>query len=441
MGGPVGPDGTVRHGGPGVAVRTLRVMVVEGRDLGLLRDGDGETLTVGTAPGNDLVLTDDTVSRYHLELAATPTGVRVLDCGSTNGTSVGGVTLGTGRVQPGAVLQLGRTRIRVDDGAPAEVALYPGEALAGLRGRSPVMRRLMATMQRAAASEVSVLVVGESGTGKEVVARGLHDLGPRARGPFVAVDCAALSPALVASELFGHERGAFTGADRQHVGAFERAHGGTLFLDELGELPPALQANLLGALERRRFRRLGGRDEISIDVRVVSATNRDLRAEVNAGTFRLDLYYRLAVVTLALPPLRAHAEDLELLVEHFLRQAGHVGPRSELISEATLRTLAQHHWPGNVRELRNVIEATLAMGEAPSLELDRAAADAAGVDPFTAVLGLDYKAARLQILTQFEARYCAAVLARAGGNTSLAARQAQMNRSHLLELLQRHHLK
>ncbi|MBP6841301.1 MAG: sigma 54-dependent Fis family transcriptional regulator [Kofleriaceae bacterium] len=441
MGGPVGPDGTVRHGGPGVAVRTLRVMVVEGRDLGLLRDGDGETLTVGTAPGNDLVLTDDTVSRYHLELAATATGVRVLDCGSTNGTSVGGVTLGTGRVQPGAVLQLGRTRIRVDDGAPAEVALYPGEALAGLRGRSPVMRRLMATMQRAAASEVSVLVVGESGTGKEVVARGLHDLGPRARGPFVAVDCAALSPALVASELFGHERGAFTGADRQHVGAFERAHGGTLFLDELGELPPALQANLLGALERRRFRRLGGRDEISIDVRVVSATNRDLRAEVNAGTFRLDLYYRLAVVTLALPPLRAHAEDLELLVEHFLRQAGHAGPRSELISEATLRTLAQHHWPGNVRELRNVIEATLAMGEAPSLELDRAAADAAGVDPFTAVLGLDYKAARLQILTQFEARYCAAVLARAGGNTSLAARQAQMNRSHLLELLQRHHLK
>jgi DNA-binding NtrC family response regulator len=219
----------------------------------------------------------------------------------------------------------------------------------------------------------------------------LHDLGPRAARPFVAVDCGALAPSLVASELFGHERGAFTGAEAQHVGAFERAHGGTLFLDEIGELPFALQASLLGALERRRVRRLGGRADLAIDVRVVSATNRDVRGDVNSGAFRLDLYYRLAVVTLRLPPLRERAEDIELLVEHFLRECGEDGLINALISPATMRSLASHHWPGKVRELRNLIEATLAMGEPPAL--DPAPPGAPG-DPIAAVLALPYRTAR-----------------------------------------------
>jgi DNA-binding NtrC family response regulator len=184
-------------------------------------------------------------------------------------------------------------------------------------------------------------------------------------------------------------------------------------------------------------RRLGGRADIAIDVRVVSATNRDVRGDVNSGAFRLDLYYRLAVVTLRLPPLRERAEDIELLVEHFLRECGHEGPIDELISPATMRSLATHHWPGNVRELRNLIEATLAMGEPPALE--PAPADAS--DPIDAVLGLPYRIARERLLHQFEERYLPALLARAEGNVSRAARTAQMNRSHLLELLQRHHLK
>jgi len=282
-----------------------------------------------------------------------------------------------------------------------------------------------------------VLVIGESGTGKELVARGLHDLGRRAAGPFVAVDCAALSPALVASELFGHERGAFTGADRQHVGAFERAHGGTLFLDEIGELSAALQASLLGALERRRFRRVGGTADIAIDVRVASATHRDLRAEVNSGAFRLDLYYRLAVVTLALPPLRERPEDLELLVSHFLREAGHAGPLDAVFPPATMRALATHRWPGNVRELRNLVEAALAMGEPPPLD----AAPPPGADPIERVLALGYRDARQRLLHEFEARYLAALFERADRNVSRAAREAGMDRSHLLELLQRHKLR
>jgi DNA-binding NtrC family response regulator len=216
-------------------------------------------------------------------------------------------------------------------------------------------------------------------------------------------------------------------------------HGGTLFLDEIGELPAALQASLLGALERRRFRRVGGTTDLAIDVRIASATHRDLRAEVNSGAFRLDLYYRLAVVTLTLPPLRERPEDLELLISHFLREAGHTGPLEDVFPPATMRTLATHRWPGNVRELRNLVEATLAMGEPPPL--DAAPVPASGADPFERVLALGYRDARQQILHAFEARYLAALFERSERNVSRAARDAGTDRSHLLELLQRHKLR
>ena len=422
----------------GMPIRTLCVQVLEGPDAGLVYRAREDKLAIGTADGNDVVLADDSVSRYHVELSRGRTGVRIADCGSTNGTLIHGIHVASGEAPAGTVLQLGRTRLKVTDGDEVTVDVSDRDTLGGLRGRSPAMRRLMSAIERAARSEVSVLVIGESGTGKELVARALHDLGPRAGKPFVSVDCGAIAPSLVASELFGHERGAFTGADQQHAGAFERAAGGTLFLDEIGELPLALQASLLGALERRRIRRLGGKEDLPIDVRVVSATNRDVRGDVNSGAFRLDLYYRLAVVTMPLPPLRERTEDIELLVEHFLREYGHEGAIDELISPATMRSLATHHWPGNVRELRNLIEATLAMGEAPVLE----PADPSDPgDPIGALLALPYRIAREQLLAQFEARYLPALLERALGNVSRAARTAQMNRSHLLELLQRHHLK
>jgi DNA-binding NtrC family response regulator len=299
----------------------------------------------------------------------------------------------------------------------------------------------MAQIAKAAQSDVSVLVHGESGTGKELVARALHDLGPRRARPFVTVDCGALPPTLLASELFGHERGAFTGADRAHVGAFEAATGGTVFLDEIGELQPAVQATLLGVLERRRVRRLGSRGELPIDIRVVAATHRDLRAEVNRGTFRLDLFYRLAVVTLAIPPLRERPDDIPLLVEHFLRDAGWDAAIDQLVSPAAMDALARQHFAGNVRELRNLVEAAVAMGEPPAVRApdgsDGGGAAGAGgrAEQFATDLALPYKEARARLLDDFEARYLDALLARAGGNVSAAARTAQMTRSHLNELL------
>jgi len=423
---------------PGLPVRSLSVEVVEGASAGARAEGEGEALTVGSAEGNDLVLADPTVSRYHLELRRGEEGVRVVDLGSTNGTRFAGARIERATVPPGATLSLGHTTIRVEDGARVTLELLDGDELAGLRGRTAVMRRLMARVGKAAKAEMPALLVGESGTGKELVARALHEESRRSGGPFVTVDCGALSPALVASELFGHEKGAFTGADRQHEGAFERADGGTLFLDEIGELSPELQPALLGVLERGRFRRVGGRKEVSVDVRVVAATHRDLRAEVNEGTFRLDLYYRLAVVVLELPPLRERLEDVPLLVEHFLREAGHDGAVSEVFSAEALTALCRHRWPGNVRELRNVVEATLAMGETPPLFVAEPTGGDAALDD--ALLAQPYKDARRVLLDAFERRYVQRLLERNDGNVSAAAREGRMDRTYLIKLKQRHEL-
>ncbi len=418
----------------GLPVRSLRVEVIEGPDRGTQVDAGSETLTIGTADGNDLVLSDATVSGYHVELVRAGEGIHVRDHASTNGTVFEGARLSNASVPPGSVLQLGKTKLRVTDGERVTIELHDDDELGDIVGRTPVMRRLMARILRASRSDTAALLVGESGTGKELIARALHTSGERARKPFVTVDCAALAPSLVASELFGHEKGAFTGADRQHVGAFERAHGGTLFLDEVGELPPSLQPTLLGALERRAFRRVGGRREVEVDVRVVCATNRDLRREVNAGRFRLDLYYRIAVVVLQVPPLRERMEDLPVLVERFMREAGHDGPVDEVISANVMATLAAHRWPGNVRELRNVVEATLAMGETPELDPDLASVDAGWLEQ-------GYKEARASVLHDFEVRYLKKLIERADGNVSRAARDARMDRTYLIKLLQKHGLK
>jgi len=424
----------------GLPVRKLRVVVERGPDAGASALSDGETLTIGTAAGNDLLLTDPRVSRYHVELASVGAQIRVADKGSTNGTRVGPAHFrGTAvSVGAGTRIEIGDTELVLEDAGVVMLELR--DTAAGLVGRSPAMRQLMAKVERLAHSDAAVLVLGESGTGKELVARALHDLGPRAAAPFVTVDCASLSPTLVASELFGHERGAFTGADRTHVGAFERADGGTLFLDELGELPEPLQAALLGTLERRRFRRVGGSREIDVNVRVISATNSDLRARVNAGSFRIDLFYRVAVVLLEIPPLRERHVDVRPLVEHFLAQAGRPMPADSLLPAADLEALEQYAWPGNVRELRNVVLRTLATGEPPQPDPLRAAAAGDAVDLVDALALLPYREARRSLLDHFEQRYLQALLARAGGNVRAAAREARMDRTYLTELLRRHGL-
>ena len=425
--------------GAGLPVRMIRLEVVAGPDTGRSLSSSDD-VSVGTASHNHLVLKDPTVSRYHLEVRRRGDRFLVVDLGSTNGTEVGPALLQatSATVPAGTILGLGETRLRIDDGEVHLVAPGP-ERLGDLRGRHPSMRRLMAMIQRVAKSDVPVLVLGESGTGKELIARAIHDESGRADEPFVTFDCGAIPPTLVASELFGHERGAFTGADRRRIGALERAGQGTVFLDEIGELPAEIQSTLLGALERRRVTRLGGDVEIAIEARVVSATHRDIRAEVNAGGFRLDLFYRLAVVTLNVPPLRERTEDIPLLVQHFLDETG-----ASLTAEAVFRgdkmeELSRHTWPGNVRELRNVVLGALALGDPPALGLtERAQTAAPDRDPVGAVLSLPYREARQVVVEDFERRYLDHILGATGGNVRAAAREARMDRSYLMELMKRH---
>jgi transcriptional regulator with AAA-type ATPase domain len=418
-------------------IRTVAVEVTDGADRG--QRWLGEQGTLGTAKDNALVMTDETVSRYHLRVTAVADGIRVSDLGSTNGTFLGDVRLEECVVPDGTTLRLGRTSVKIGAGLPATVELHDEDHLGNLRGSTQAMRRLMSQVRRAAQSNVAVLFVGESGTGKELLARAVHDTSPRASAPFVTIDCGAVTPTLVASELFGHEKGAFTGASHTKVGAFEDANGGTIFLDEVGELAPELQVTLLGALERRRFCRVGGRKELAVDVRIVAATNRDLRADVNAGVFRLDLYYRLAVVALEVPSLRERIRDIPLLAEHFAREAGFTRPMLELFPEETMQRLLRYRWPGNVRELRNYVQATIAMGEPAELRDDMARSEndalRRGLSP---LLDLTYGEARSRAIGAFERQYLERLLERTHGNVAQAAREAGMARSHLNELLRRH---
>ena len=430
-------SGTTRAALPQWAIRTVRVTVLDGPDSGKVataKSGEEDRVSVGSAESNDLVLTDPLVSRYHVEISATPNGFRVRDVGSTNGTSASGIRIESALFPPGSRVVVGGTTLQIDDGSRAVVPLHEVGQLGGLLGDSMPMRRAMAQLAKVAQSNVSALIIGESGTGKELAASALHEASPRSGGPFVVVDCASIVPTLVGSELFGHERGAFTGADRTHVGAFERAQGGTLFLDEIGELPLGIQPSLLGALERRRIRRVGGKEDIPVDVRVVSATHRDLRADVNAGRFRLDLYYRLAVVVVELPPLRERRSDVRMLVEHFVRESGDTRALADAVPTGLLEALETHPFPGNVRELRNLVEAALATGENPILD----AVAPAGAGPLLdRVLDAPYGAARDAVLAEFEERYLSHLLARCDNNVSKASRVAQMDRSHLTSLLRR----
>ena len=412
-------------------VSSLRVDVIDGPDIGASVSA-GSTVSIGTARDNLVVVSDVTVSRYHLEVVARPEGIIVNDLGSTNGTYVGAVRIDRATVPIGTPITLGRTTIRVDDAvrttvpAPTEV-----RELAGMIARSRPMLELFADIERVAASNTSTLIVGESGTGKERVAEAIHARSSRAREPFVTIDCGALASTLLASELFGHERGAFTGADRAHVGAFERAGAGTVFLDEIGELPPADQSSLLGVLERRRFRRVGGTADLELGARVIAATNRDLRAEVNSGRFRHDLYHRLAVIVLRLPPLRERPDDILPLVRHFTTELGAVGEIEATFSSEVLARWQRRPWWGNVRELRNAVEAALVIGPRAGTEHVPRNADEI----------VRYKDARAAVVRDFEHTYLERIVAAAGGNVAQAARLAQMDRSHLIDLLARHGLK
>jgi DNA-binding NtrC family response regulator len=412
-----------------------RLTVIDGPDRELAIDGGGAELGIGTAPANTLILSDPAVSRHHIAISPSPRGHLIRDLGSTNGTAINGVTVERGYLAPGAVIAIGRSRLRFDvlggeDRAALSSDIRWGRAL----GTSEAMRRIFAVLPRLAESDSTVLLEGETGTGKGLLAEAIHEASPRAAGPFIVLDCGAIPPTLIESELFGHEKGAFTGAVAR-IGGFEAARGGTVFLDEVGELPLDMQPKLLRALEDRVVKRVGGNEAVRLDIRIVAATNRDLRAEINQGRFRSDLYYRLNTFRLRIPPLRERRDDIALLVAHFYHQLSPGGePPAELLAELT-----RHDWPGNVRELRAAVERAVLLGDPAVWRAltDDAPAPAAD-DRF--VDGTSFRAAKERAVSAWERDYVRALIARHDGNLSRAARAVRMDRNHLRELLRRHRI-
>lgn len=423
----------------------LSLTVLSGPDAGRTLAADRNLVRIGSARDNDLILTDRSVSRHHARLELRADALLVEDLGSTNGTRVDGVRVVRAYLTPGSKLEVGGTCLRVQAiDRPVHVALSNASRFGGLLGESVEMRQVFATLERVAPTDATVLVLGETGTGKELVAEAIHAHSARAEGPFVTFDASAVSPSLIESQLFGHVRGAFTGANSDRRGVFEEAHGGTLFIDEIGELPLELQPKLLRALESRTIARVGESRARAVDVRVLAATHRDLAAAVNRGAFREDLYFRLAVVTISLPPLARRQQDIPLLVRHFWRRfSGGQEPPERLVE-----ALAARSWPGNVRELRNAVERAFVLGDASSnsgrTELfpqdhgPRRPGLAAGAPHLETLFALPIDEARERAEAEFFRRYLDHVIARAGGSVSGAARIAGTNRRYIQRLMRRY---
>jgi two-component system, NtrC family, response regulator GlrR len=403
----------------------FRVVVIDGPDRGATQLSTSATLTIGTDPTCDLVLACRAVSRFHCEIELGEGGALIRDLGSTNGTRIDGVRIITAYLRRGAVVEIGRDRLRFELASePIGVELFPAERFGRMVGRSAVMRIAFARMARAAASDATVLISGETGVGKDSAAEAIHAASPRGDKPFVIVDCASLPAGLAESELFGHRAGAFTGATTDRIGPFEGAMGGTIFLDEIGELPLELQPKLLRVLERREVQRIGESRPRAVDVRIIAATHRDLRRDVNLGAFRADLYFRIAVMPIVLPPLRERADDLPLLVDAIVAElTPHESSREQLRERISVSALARMDWPGNVRELRNHIERSLVFDAKPGAQLPDAT--------------LPFAVAREAWQRWFEREYLTDLLRRHAGNVTAAARAAGMHRTHLYRLLQR----
>jgi len=401
-----------------------------------------ERLLVGSASRAALVLASQTVSRVHAEIEAAPDGLRVRDLGSRNGTWSGGVRVHDAVIPRGGRIRFGALEALVGEAAAEAVEQWPEATFHGMVGAAPRARELFALLARVAAVDGPVLLSGETGTGKELCARAVHDASARAAHPFVIIDCGALPESLIEAELFGHARGAFTGALGERAGAFEEARGGTVFLDEIGELPLPVQPKLLRVLEARTVRRVGESHQRRVDFRVVAATHRDLPRMVACGAFREDLYFRLAVLPVRVPSLRERAEDIPRLLERFLGAA----PAALLGADVTA-ALARQPWLGNVRELRSFVERVQALGPAAALALARADTDrpvstelprqAAPAPADASELG-SFKDHRERCVDRGEAEYVRAILARHGGNVTEAARAADINRSHLYRLIRKH---
>jgi DNA-binding NtrC family response regulator len=443
---------------------------------------DKEEIRIGSMEDNDVVLGDDTVSRYHCRITQEDNGYVLLDQRSTNGTFINKVRIREGFLKPGCIVSVGQSQLRFN-AREEEVEIVPSRSdrCAGLIGGNARMREIYSIIEKIAPTATTVVIDGETGTGKEVVAQAIHSLSPRKPNELVVFDCGAVPPNLIESELFGHEKGSFTGAVMTRQGLFEQADGGTLFLDELGELPIDLQPKLLRALEQREVRRVGSAKASKVDVRIIAATNRNLEDEVRAGRFRQDLFYRLSVVRLHLPALRNRADDIPLLIQHFLDHGAFNrkpnAPSVRGVARDAVAALQIYPWPGNVRELVNVVERAVSFCDTDTIELSdlpdyvRAAkappkepsaqrrattapaSSTTGSSPTVSMNpnapapsppdellaeGVTFKDAKERWVASFERDYILQLLRRNNGNISHAARAADIDRKYFRKLMKKY---
>ncbi len=456
-----GGRATVRH------LRKSKLVIISGPDAGKEYELNKPRVIGGRSIINEIPLTDKAVSGSHFEITGEDDGYMLRDLGSTNGTHVGELRIMEVFLKPGTTFRVGHTELRFQPLQDmVEIALSQSDRFGSVLGSSVKMREIFATLEKVAPSDLTVMLTGETGTGKELVARSIHDMSGRPKKPFVVLDCGAIPKDLIESTLFGHEKGAFTGAVGQHKGCFEQAHGGTIFLDEIGELDLGLQPKLLRVLENRELKRVGGDKLIKIDVRVLAATNRDLRQMVNKGTFREDLFFRLSVIQIESPALRERKEDIPQLVHHFLADVAARRGMNMTIAVDAMSALMGLKWPGNVRELRNVVErasslcdtptitrADLILGRElgggfggglsqPSVEASASvpAGGGSGYDPALLQPNVPFKEAKQQVTDGFEQIYLGELLKRNKGNITRSAHEAGLTRYHLRELLKRHKL-
>ena len=427
-------------------LRKCRLTVVGGPDINREALSDKERIRVGAHATNDLVLIEDrTVSRHHFEIQYTERGYLLIDLNSTNGTYLDGRRIERAYLNAGSELRAGQSVIKFSP-IDEELTVEPDRdgQLGDMVGSSVKMRQIFGLIRKIAPMDVSVIIQGETGTGKELVARAIHENSLRKKGPMVVLDCGAIPPNLIESELFGHEKGSFTGAVASRPGAFERASGGTIFLDELGELRLDLQPKLLRVLENREVRRVGGNEVLEVDVRIIAATNRDLVKEVQAGTFREDLYFRLSVINIQLPALRQRREDIPVIIRKALEDPEVVAKygKKHLTVEAQA-VLQAYPWPGNVRELMNVVSHVLTFADGEEIGVHHLPPRVMGQQkeqPLPFNEHLSFKDAKEQLLENFEREYIGQVLKRCDGNISRAARESGLHRKSIERLVKKYTL-
>ena len=444
-----------------LTLRRCRLQVMQHNEVVGEHTFDKDVITIGATDDNDLVIGDDTVSRNHCRIFMEGDNYLISDKESTNGTFVNRVRVREAYLKPDHIVQIGKTEVRF---APIDEKLRivpsANKRYGDIIGGNAKMREIYAILEKVSPTDATIVVEGETGTGKEVVARTIHQQSRRREGPFIVFDCSAVPENLIESELFGHEKGSFTGAITTRQGVFEMANGGTVFLDELGELQLELQPKLLRVLEQREVKRVGGSKSAKVDVRVVAATNRDLEEEVRAGRFREDLFYRLSVVRLYLPPLRERKEDIEPLLQHFLG-AGHFNrnrdgaARVAEFSPSAMERIMAYDWPGNVRELHNVVERAVSFCEGSSIEVhdlpDHVALATAGRvltgrgagprdAPANAEINGTFKDAKEQWVSSFERDYIEHLLRKNNNNISHAAREADIDRKYFRKLMKKYEI-